>query len=313
MFWPNILLLLLLLLFLVVVVVPGCCLLFLVGACWCLLVLVGACWCLLVPVGACWCLLFVCVVGVSCETPAVLGPPRFQGPGASNTTEIPRKDPPRERRKNENCGGRGKQKSENLGGPAEGRSSGGAVRRRAVRRRTVRKRAVRRRGLEHTHHTHNNTQQHKNTRKTQQHTTTHAKHNNTQPKHTHTHTTHTPMSFFVPNSVFYFVPNVCFFCPATGFGGVQGFFGVQDSRDFSGEGEGFFFLNFFFGRRGEVCFLLGKGGGFFLGRRGRGEGLGERVMSLQVVQFQYCLEFLRLSYSEFVQSFQDYHQVGFSS
>ena len=32
----------------------------------------------------------------------------FQGPGASNTTKIPREDPPRERRKNENCGGRKK-------------------------------------------------------------------------------------------------------------------------------------------------------------------------------------------------------------
>ena len=50
----------------------------------------------------------------------------FQGPGLQNTTKIQRKDP-RERRKNENCGGRGKKKSEILGGPGEGRSRGRAV------------------------------------------------------------------------------------------------------------------------------------------------------------------------------------------
>ena len=36
------------------------------------------------------------------------------------TTKIPRKDPPREGRKNENCGARGEKRSEILGGPAEG-------------------------------------------------------------------------------------------------------------------------------------------------------------------------------------------------
>ena len=40
----------------------------------------------------------------------------FQGPGASNTTKIPRKDP-RERRKKENCGGRREKKARNFGPP----------------------------------------------------------------------------------------------------------------------------------------------------------------------------------------------------
>ena len=38
----------------------------------------------------------------------------FVAPRYKNTTKIPRKDPQRERRKKENCGGRGKKKRENL-------------------------------------------------------------------------------------------------------------------------------------------------------------------------------------------------------
>ena len=74
----------------------------------------------------------VWALGLSCETPGASGPPglhmttrelqkcRFERPGALNTTKIPRKGPTREGEKNKNCGGRGKRKSEILGGPAEG-------------------------------------------------------------------------------------------------------------------------------------------------------------------------------------------------
>ena len=54
-----------------------------------------------------------------------------QGPGASNTTKIPRKGAPRERQKKENCGGRGKKKDRHFaqsgpaqGGPAQGGTGG---------------------------------------------------------------------------------------------------------------------------------------------------------------------------------------------
>ena len=44
----------------------------------------------------------------------------FEGSSASNTTKIPREDPQEEGRKNENCGGRGKQKREILVHPPFG-------------------------------------------------------------------------------------------------------------------------------------------------------------------------------------------------
>ena len=129
--------------------------------------------------------------------PGLVGPPGFHTTAREpkrahfrvlvfkNTTKIQRKGPTREGEKNKNCGGRGKKKSEILGGPAEGGPAEG----------------VPHRGPEHTHtHTHNNnTQQHTTTT---QHTTTqkhnnNTTHNNTQQhrntetqKHT-THNTHT--------------------------------------------------------------------------------------------------------------------------
>ena len=158
---------------------------------------------------------------VVCEPrrPGLVGPPgfhttarepkrTFQGPGLQKPHQNSTKGPPRERRKNENCGGRGKKRAKFW--------------------------AVRRRGRENgrgpdthntdTHNTHQHTPTHTNT---QQHTTTHT---NTQ-QHTTTHTT-TPMLFFVRflsfvlSRVFvflsrlsfiilsrcrFFVPNVCFF------------------------------------------------------------------------------------------------------
>ena len=50
----------------------------------------------------------------------------FEGPGASNTTKIPREDPQRERKKTKIVAGDGKKR--HLWGPAEGRSRGGEVR-----------------------------------------------------------------------------------------------------------------------------------------------------------------------------------------
>ena len=68
--------------------------------------------------------------GCRVEAPAASGPPglhttarelqtcTFQEPGASNTPKIKRKDPKREKkRKQENCGGRGKNKGEISGPP----------------------------------------------------------------------------------------------------------------------------------------------------------------------------------------------------
>ena len=71
---------------------------------------------------------------VVCEPrrPGLVGPPGFHTtarepkrahlrvPVFKNTTKIQRKGPTREGEKNKNCGGRGKKKSEILGGPAEG-------------------------------------------------------------------------------------------------------------------------------------------------------------------------------------------------
>ena len=55
----------------------------------------------------------MCTFGLSgCRT--------FQGPGASNTTKIPREDPQREKRKERNGGGRGEKKREVLGPPPFG-------------------------------------------------------------------------------------------------------------------------------------------------------------------------------------------------
>ena len=72
----------------------------------------------------------VLVAAVECpRAAAALGPPvlhtttrelqtcTFQGPGDSNTTKIARKDTPRERRKNENCGGRRGKKSAKFSAP----------------------------------------------------------------------------------------------------------------------------------------------------------------------------------------------------
>ena len=64
---------------------------------------------------------------LSCETPAASGPPglhttarelqtcTFEGPGASNTTKIPRERPKEREKRMKNCGGRGKKKREILG------------------------------------------------------------------------------------------------------------------------------------------------------------------------------------------------------
>ena len=101
---------------------------------------------------------------------------RFEGPGLQKHHQNSTKKTKREGEKNENCGGRGKKKSEILGGPAEGGpaegGSGGG-------------------GSEHTHHTHpphthNTTTQHK------QHNTTTTQHTTTQNHTTHNtqHTTH---------------------------------------------------------------------------------------------------------------------------
>ena len=77
---------------------------------------------------------------VVCEPrrPGLVGPPGFHTttrepkrahlrvPVFKNTTKIQRKRPTREGEKNQNCGGRGKKKSEILGGPAEeGPAEGG--------------------------------------------------------------------------------------------------------------------------------------------------------------------------------------------
>ena len=60
----------------------------------------------------------------------------FQGPGLSKTPTKFHERTPRERKKNENCGGRREKKSEILGGPAEGGPG------------------EKPKNLEHTHHTH---------------------------------------------------------------------------------------------------------------------------------------------------------------
>ena len=91
----------------------------------CLFVCVCVCLCECVCcVGGCWFHGFrygVSCVGVGFKVLALVDSPRaqactFQGPGASNTTKIP----PREGRKNENCGGRGEKKREILGSPPFG-------------------------------------------------------------------------------------------------------------------------------------------------------------------------------------------------
>ena len=103
----------------------------------------------------------------------------FQGPGASNTTKIPRKDPQeREERMKIVAGGK---KSEILGGPAEGRSGGAP------------KSWTNTQHCRHTHSRHNTQQththsRHTHTQQTQQNTTTH------RHTHRHTHTTHTGLS-----------------------------------------------------------------------------------------------------------------------
>ena len=66
---------------------------------------------------------FVLAAGVSHDSPRAQTC-TFEGPGASNTTKIPREDPQRER-KSENGGGRGNKKRESLGGPAEVGPGGG--------------------------------------------------------------------------------------------------------------------------------------------------------------------------------------------
>ena len=120
----------------------------------------------------------------------------FRGPALQKHHRNSRKGPPRERRKNENCGGREK-KERNFGGPAEGcPEEGGPEEKRAVQ--SGRGRSGRGGENAQTQHTttHNNT-----------HNTKHMQNTTT---HNNTHTTNTtPMSFSVPNSVFY--PDVVFF------------------------------------------------------------------------------------------------------
>ena len=66
-----------------------------------------------------WCHGILCLLALSCEAPAAqktreLQTCTFQSPGVSNTTKIPREDPPKGRRMNEICGGRGKKKTRNF-------------------------------------------------------------------------------------------------------------------------------------------------------------------------------------------------------
>ena len=158
--------------------------------------------------------------------PGLVGPPGFhttarepkRGPQPSKHHQNSTKGPPRERRKNENCGGEEK-KREILGGPERGpgehtnfgpdthsrhtqggvrrnRSCGGAVTKRVVRRR--RGPAESGENAQNTAHdtrhtTHNSTTKQHNTT-----TTTTTTRHNTKP--------HTDVVFFVPSSVFYFVP-----------------------------------------------------------------------------------------------------------
>ena len=50
---------------------------------------------------------------------------QFEGPGASNTTKIPREDTQRGKKRTNFAAGEGKKKSQILGGPGEGRSREG--------------------------------------------------------------------------------------------------------------------------------------------------------------------------------------------
>ena len=150
------------------------------------------------------------------------------------------KGPPRERRKNKNCGGRGEKKREILGGPAEG-SGGGAVWGRGPGEHTnlgpdthsrhtqggpaepVLSRGGHEEGCpaeegsggkwgertkQHTtRHTTHPTQPKQQHNSTQQHNKTTQHNNNTQTTQTtQQHTPHTDAVFFVPSSVFYSVP-----------------------------------------------------------------------------------------------------------
>ena len=121
------------------------------------------------------------------------------------------KGPPRERRKNENCGGEGKKSAKfwavRRRGPAEGRSGeeGRGTTQILDQTHTADTHRVRRKvGITHktAHNTRHTTHP---TQPKQQHTN----HTN----HTTTHTPHTDVVVFVPSSVFYFVP-MSFFCPA---------------------------------------------------------------------------------------------------
>ena len=83
---------------------------------------------------------------VVCEPrrPGLVGPPgfhtttrelqtcTFEGPGLQKHHQNSTRRPPEREEKNEFCGGRGKKKSEILGGPGEGRSGEGRSRGRAV-------------------------------------------------------------------------------------------------------------------------------------------------------------------------------------
>ena len=142
-----------------------------------------------------------------------------------NPTKIQRKDPQERERRMKIVAGGEKKKSEILGGPAEG-SGGGAVRGRGPGEHTNLGPNT------HSRHTQGRPAERpvegpaeggsggkwgERTKHNTQHTTTH---NNTQQQHTH----HTLMLFFfVPSSVFYFVP-MSFFCPACLFCPVCPFF-----------------------------------------------------------------------------------------
>ena len=110
-----------------------------------------------------------------------------------------------------------------LGGPAEGRSGGGEVRRRGAGSVGARKfwtnthsrhTQQTHKHSRHTHsrHTTTHTTTHNNTQQHTQHTNTNThQHTPTQP-HTHTNT-HTDVVFFCPVCRFLFCPNVCLLCP----------------------------------------------------------------------------------------------------
>ena len=89
-----------------------------VCVCWC----VRVCWCVcvcFVGVCVCWCVL-VCVCGVCAgfsHDSQRAQTCTFEGPGASNTTKIPREDPQRKREQTNMGSGRGKKKNAKFWAP----------------------------------------------------------------------------------------------------------------------------------------------------------------------------------------------------